>query len=70
MRLDLKAFSLVWKANQTYVGYFKYKTIKQYMIKCLLKETMGVIRILIRVREEKAGIFQKETKEKDVGFAR
>ena len=45
MRLDLKAFSLVWKANQTYVGYFKYKTIKQYMIKCLLKETMGVIRI-------------------------
>lgn len=52
------------------MGYFKYKPIKQYMIKCLLSETMGVTRILIRVREGKAGIFQKKSKEKKVGFAR
>lgn len=63
-------FSLAWKAHQTHVGSFKYKPIKQYMIKCLLNETMGVIRILIRVRERKAGVFQKESGKRKVGFAR
>lgn len=52
------------------MGSFKYKPIKQYMIKCLLNETMGVIRILIRVRERKAGVFQKESGKRKVGFAR
>lgn len=35
-----------------------------------VKRNNGCYKNLIRVREEKAGIFQKETKEKDVGFAR
>lgn len=48
----------------------KYKPIRQYMIKCLLNETMDVIRILIRVRERKAGVFQKEPGEKKVELAR
>lgn len=46
------------------MGYFKYKTRKQYTIKYLLNESVGVIRILIRVREGKARIFQKGSEEK------
>ena len=52
-----------------HVGHFNYKTIKQHMIKYLLSETwVDVIRILIKGREREAGVFQKESEEKKVGF--
>lgn len=41
-----------------HVGHFNHKTIKQHTIKYLLSETsVDVVRILIKGRERKAGVF-------------